>query len=120
MTQRFLLGAVLAATLAACGGSDGGSTSPNNGPPATTVTVRATPALQFTPATVTVAVGGTVTFAFEGVAHDVFFDGAPPGAPTNIATPTANTSISRTFPTAGRYAYNCHVHPGMSGVIVVQ
>jgi plastocyanin len=112
---------VVTALVAACGGdvtgySGGGTT--NDPPPSNTV--RALSSLQFTPSSITVAVGSTVTFAFESVAHDVFFDNAPTGAPANISTPTANTSVTRTFGTPGRYVYNCHVHPGMSGVVVVQ
>ena len=122
MLQRFLIGAALAATLTACGGDEGGTTgtTANDNPPVTAATVRATSSLQFTPATVTLAAGGTITFAFEGVAHNVFFDDAPAGAPTNIIAPTANATITRMFATAGRYTYNCHVHPGMSGVVIVK
>ncbi len=113
---------VITALVAACGGdvtgySGGGNT---NDPPPPNNTVRAMSSLQFTPSSITVAAGTTVTFTFESVAHDVFFDNAPAGAPANISTPTANTSVTRTFPTAGRYVYNCHVHPGMSGVVIVQ
>ena len=113
---------VITALVAACGGDiagySGGGTS--NDPPPTPGTVRAVASLQFTPSSITVAAGSTVTFAFESVAHDVFFDDAPAGAPASISTPTANASVTRTFPTPGRYVYNCHVHPGMSGVVIVQ
>ncbi len=113
---------VITALAAACGGdvtgySGGGNT---NDPPPPNNTVRAMSSLQFTPSSITVAAGTTVTFTFESVAHDVFFDNAPAGAPANISTPTANASVTRTFPTAGRYVYNCHIHPGMSGVVIVQ
>jgi hypothetical protein len=27
--------------------------------------------------------------------------------------------VTRTFPTAGTYVYNCHIHPGMRGTVVV-
>ena len=112
---------VIAGLVAACGGDvTGYPGGGNNDNPPPSNTVRAVSSLQFTPSSITVAVGSTVTFAFESVAHDVFFDNAPAGAPANISTPTANTSVTRTFPTAGRYVYNCHVHPGMSGVVIVQ
>jgi plastocyanin len=111
--------AVVALLAAACGG--GMATSPSTPtPPSSSATVQATPALQFTPANVNLAVGGTVTFAFGSVDHNVYFDNAPVGAPTNITAPTSNASLTRTFPTAGRFVYNCHLHPGMSGTIVVQ
>lgn len=88
--------------------------------PLPAATIVAAPSLQFTPATINLVHGGTVTFQFGSVAHDVFFDNDPAGAPENIATASANTSIARTFNTPGRFVFNCHIHPGMTGVVVVQ
>ena len=120
LTLRRLAAIAAVPYLAACGGAgyDGMTTSPT--PPSATATVQATPADQFTPGTVNLLVGGTVTFEFGAVAHDVFFDNAPAGAPANITAATSNASVTRTFPTAGRFVYNCHIHPGMTGTIVVQ
>jgi plastocyanin len=120
-TVRLRLVAIAAGVLfaAACGSEGDSPTSPG-GPPSATATVQATPAIQFTPATVELTAGGTVTFEFGPVSHNVFFDNAPAGAPANITAPTAAQSVTRTFPTAGRYQYNCHIHPGMSGVINVR
>lgn len=102
--------------LAACGG---GMASPApSSPPPTSATVNATPSISFSPSPVNIVAGGTVTFAFGSVAHNVFF-GAAPGAPADIPGTNANTSATRTFPTAGTYVYNCHIHPGMTGTIVV-
>ena len=42
------------------------------------------------------------------------------GAPADIAGNNANVSITRTFATAGRYAYTCHIHPAMQGTIEVR
>jgi plastocyanin len=106
--------------LGACGGGYSSTQPGPPTPPVAAATVKATPQEQFTPGTVNLTVGGTVTFDFESLAHDVYFDNAPAGAPANITAPTANATVTRTFATAGRYAYNCHLHPGMSGVIVVQ
>jgi plastocyanin len=52
------------------------------------------------------------------VAHNVFFDSVP-GAPADIPGSNAGNSVSRTFASAGTYAYSCHIHPGMRGSIVV-
>jgi plastocyanin len=114
-----LLASLGVAALAACGG-EGSITAPVDQTPVSAATVQATPAIAFTPGTVTLAVGGTVTFAFGSLEHNVFFDNAPPGAPANIAAPSANKTVALTFPTAGTYVYNCHLHPGMKGTITVK
>lgn len=118
---------VIAASLAAaCGGDGSGYGQPTDpgsgggGEPSPAATVRATPAIQFTPATVELTAGGTVTFDFGTVEHTVYFDNAPPGAPANITVPSANETIARTFATAGQYRYNCHIHPGMAGIVNVR
>jgi plastocyanin len=112
---------ILLAPLAACGASSGTTDVGIQGAPQpspVTATVNATPSIAFTPATAVVAPGGTVTFAFGSVAHNVFFDVAA-GAPADITGSNANASVARTFSTAGTYAYACHIHPGMVGTIVV-
>ena len=116
--MRILLAPLVAATLAACGGDS--PTEPVNQPPVAAATVQATPSETFTPNRVTLTVGGTVTFAFGSLAHDVFFDNGPAGAPANITEPSANKSTALTFNTAGTYVYNCHIHPGMRGTVVVE
>ena len=123
--RRSTTAAALAAAmlLVACGaGSDANSTDPISAPDpiVTSAIVQATPANQFTPATINLAAGGTIEFEFGVIPHNVYFDDAPPGAPDNIAAPTFNTRVGREFRARGRYVYHCHLHPGMSGVIVVQ
>src|SRR5512132_3856397 len=100
-----LLASLVAAALAACGGDGGSVTAPVDQTPVPAATVQATPAIAFTPGTVTLAVGGTVTFAFGTLEHNVFFDNAPPGAPANLTAPSANKTVALTFPTAGTYVY---------------
>jgi plastocyanin len=95
------------------------ATGPNTTPPVATARVDATPSITFTPANISLATGGTVTFAFGTVPHNVFFDNDPAGAPTAIAGVNANVAVQRTFPVAGVYNYYCHIHPGMRGTIVV-
>jgi plastocyanin len=87
-------------------------------PPPPSGTVNANANLTFAPSALNIVAGGVVTFAFGPVGHDVYFD-ATAGTPTNIPGVNANTSVTRTFPTAGTYVYTCHIHPGMTGRIVV-
>lgn len=116
-TTRIAL-VLAAATLAACGGSNGyGSTSPP--PPANAPTVNATASLAFAPDSLVVDVGDTVAFAFASVPHNVFFD-AQDGAPANIAGTNTNVTVRRAFAASGTYAYTCHIHPQMHGKVVVR
>ena len=114
---RLLLAALGAALLAGCGSSGDSTTGPQ--PSGSSPTVQATPSLQFTPNSLTIPVGGSVTFAFGSVVHNVFFDNAPQGAPSNIGD-KSSASVTLTFNSAGTYVYNCHLHPGMQGKVVVQ
>jgi plastocyanin len=123
MTVRSLaLFALTCFAASACGGGGYGSTpmspTPPNPPPAADQ-VNATASLAFDPSTLTTQVGHAVTFAFGSVGHNVFFDAAA-GAPSDISGVNANTSVARTFNTAGTFTYTCHIHPGMHGTVVVQ
>jgi plastocyanin len=120
--RRIVVPLVMASIMAACGSSTSPQSQSTSGPPGTFVsaaTVDATPSIAFTPATITLAVGGTVTFVFGNVGHNVFFDNDPAGAPATIDGVNANRSVQRAFPAAGVYDYYCHIHPGMRGRIVV-
>ena len=119
-SARLLAAAILIAA-AACGGGDDYSLGPDPDPtPVQTASIGATPANRFTPNRVDLLRGGTVTFVFGSVAHNVFFDGASDGAPENITGARINQSIEVPFGTAGTFVYNCHIHAGMSGTVVVQ
>lgn len=91
---------------------------------AATVAVEAAPAtatagaagLAFSPATVDVSAGGTVTWTFGSVPHDVTFN--TPGAPQNIPL-LENGSASRDFPANGTFQYHCSIHSGMNGTVRV-
>jgi len=74
------------------------------------------PSLQFTPAVADVGAGGTVTWTFASVTHNVTFN--DPTAPANIPA-FANGSQSRTFPASGTFTYQCTLHPGMSATVRV-
>jgi len=108
--------AALLITLGGCGNSYGsGGTGPTGsaGP-----TVTASNALTFTPTSLSVHAGDVVTFDFGSVGHNVFFD-ATNGAPADIGGTNANVAVTRTFSAVGTYRYTCHIHPGMTGTIVV-
>jgi plastocyanin len=103
--------------LAACGGGATEAATSASGPPASG-TVDAAPNITFNPSPLNIMAGGTATFAFGSVGHNVYFDGTT-GAPANIPGVNVDTSVTRTFPTPGTYVYTCHIHPGMTGRIVV-
>lgn len=112
----------LVGALFGCGGSGGyGSMGPGNPPPPPPPgnTVQATNALVFTPATLDVSAGQTVTFSFGSVAHNIFFT-AQAGAPANIPGNNASVSVNRVFAMQGNYTYTCQIHPQMHGTVVVQ
>lgn len=70
----------------------------------------------FTPASVTVAAGGTVTWTgTDAEPHTVTATGR-----FDSGIIAARGTYRRTFPTAGTYAYVCIIHPGMAGTVVVR
>jgi plastocyanin len=71
----------------------------------------------FTPNAVAIARGGSVTWTFGTTIHNVTFGTA--GAPSSIAN-ASNTQESRTFTQAGNFAYNCTLHAGMNGQVIVR
>lgn len=73
----------------------------------------------FTPAYVAIARGGTVTWTFGALEHTVTFTAAT-GAPTSINTGGYATQVTRTFSTAGTFNYNCTIHAGMNGRVLVR
>ncbi|MEO7997559.1 MAG: CHRD domain-containing protein, partial [Gemmatimonadaceae bacterium] len=83
----------------------------------TDAAVTATASNAFTPPVVNIRTGGTVTWTFEAVQHNVTFAGGG-GAPANIGN-TASGQVARTFGSAGSFTYDCTLHPGMQGSVVV-
>ena len=124
-----LAGTALVLALAtACG------TSVAQGPAASTslnkATTVSTSLLSFTPATLTVKVGTTVTWTdTDSIAHTVttgtFVLGSDglrtsqhPDGLINMPLSRGN-NINFTFTKPGKYIYYCSIHKGMSGEIVV-
>jgi plastocyanin len=95
-----------------------GPSSPPPPPSSHATTVEARPSLAFAPSVVTIPVGDTVRFAFEAVAHNLFFDHVS-GAPADVPAPTTDASVARVFTTPGSFPYACHIHPGMTGTVIV-
>jgi plastocyanin len=127
------LAAALVAGVAACSSStapspNGGTGGGTSGTSSNTITASSTTTgggaygsgsggnYFFSPTPDTVAAGTSVTYMFGSVAHNVHFS-AVAGAPDSIQT-SSNTSVSRTFPTAGTYNYMCTIHH-FSGIVVV-
>jgi plastocyanin len=104
---------MLAVMLAACGGDDEPSGPSGNAG----LTVTASAANIFSPATLDITVGQTVTWSFGAVDHNVIFNPVT-GAPQDIAI-TRNGSVSRTFNVAGTFPYVCTLHAAMTGTIRV-
>ena len=71
----------------------------------------------FSPQTVHIAVGGTVTWTNQdSAAHTIVSDtGSDIGSPS-LAT---GQQYSHTFAAAGPYAYHCGIHPSMTGTVIV-
>jgi plastocyanin len=115
--EKVLIAALMAGA-AACGASSAYSTSPGGGGTPAPNTIDANPSLAFLPPTLSVATGTSVTWTFEGTTHNVTFTAAT-GVPADIPNST-NTSVSRTFSTAGTFAFHCSIHPQMTGTITVQ
>jgi len=104
----------------------GACSAPGTSPPATMPGMPAptgTPVpvkisqLAFSPASVTVPVGGTVIWTNnDQVEHTVTSMGRGP-----LGSPTIGTggTYSSTFTTPGTYMYYCAVHPDMMGTVVV-
>jgi plastocyanin len=89
------------------GGGTGGSTS-------NSVTVDDN---FFDPASTTLATNTTVTWTWHGgQAHNVTFANSSLSGSGDKTTGT----FAKTFPSAGTFNYQCTLHPGMNGVIIIQ
>jgi plastocyanin len=100
-------------------GVGGGGAGGGGGGPALAASVTITDNV-FTPASVTIAKGGKVTWTWSGdpiygQPHNVFFNVDGSESPNQ----TSGT-YEKTFANAGTFAYRCTNHTGMNGTVVVQ
>ena len=128
--------------LAACGGSTGGGSTPTpagntptTAPAGNTPTATATPSgpamavsittsgtFAFSPATITIKVGTTVTWTnTTGAPHTVTSDdGTTFDSGLNTPIAANGGTFSFTFTKAGTFAYHCQIHPFMKATVIVQ
>ncbi len=104
-----------AAAAVLLGGCAGGSTEPKA--PAPAVPDQVTVANRsYTPQSITIPVGGTVTWVFDdgGMAHDVVADDKAFRSPL-----MESNSFKHTFTEPGTFTYHCTPHPDMTGTVIV-
>ena len=129
MKRLIVIGGLAVALLAAgCGSSGGDSTSssasstpaPASGGGASTVVHMK--GIQFNPKTLTVNSGTTVEWVNDdSVNHDVTKDTGPgPQFSSGSGNLGSGDTYKVTFKDAGTVKYECTVHPGMTGTIVVK
>ena len=128
ITKLVVLAPAILLALSACSSSS--TPSSTSTPPPTTpaasssstgsaaATVQATDEKVFTPATVTINAGQTVTWQNQGsLSHTVTFDNGP-SFNQNL---DSGSTVNRTFSTAGTFKYHCTIHgASMSGTITVK
>ena len=138
-TVRFGTQAIAAMLLLSCGGGGGGSSSntppPPPPPPSNTFYVGGQssgdgygnpgdPVLSFSPASLTVTAGTTVTWVWKGDGHalDSGTGCSPDSAFSSGGIKNTGFTMTHTFNTAGTYPFFCGVHCGsnMKGTITVQ
>lgn len=111
--------ALSAVASAACTSDDPAPTPTGPTAPLSAAVQAGAAANTFTPASLTIARGGTVTWTFGARPHNVTFAAAA-GAPADSAGSITNATVTRTFTSAGTFNYECTIHSGMSGTVVVQ
>jgi len=94
------------------------TSKPASGNPMSATVGASTARFVWSPSRVSVAIGGTVTWAWSNAPqlHNVVGDNFALG-PTEFK---ASDKVSFTFTSAGTYTFTCQSHPGMDGTVVVQ
>jgi plastocyanin len=129
MSTRHLF--MLLLVVAACGGGGAAVQGPESSDPASnpdpsnpplsgnpSSAIVTTPGTSFSPATITITPGATVTWQISGATHNVTFGSAKPTG-GDILDARSGTQVDRSFATAGTYDYQCTRHSGMVGRVVV-
>lgn len=117
--------------LAACGGSSTGTgsgttaTTPTqaNNAPVVMITTDSSGTFTFSPATITIKAGTTVTWKnVTTVAHTVTSDDGGKTFDSGTSNPVAaqTGTFTFTFKTPGTFTYHCSFHPFMKGTVIVQ
>ena len=111
------LALVAAAVVAIAGCAPSGADA--NAAPVATTSVDLPPSYKFAPAAITVKAGSTVSWTNDDhFTHSVqFLDG---GLQADPLVMDPGQGVSFTFPAAGTYHYQCHLHPqDMQGSVTV-
>lgn len=124
--NRLLVLSLLAALAAACGGGSGSTPPPGTGTGAATgpadaqvFVLRATDRDQYQPATVTARVGTlTLSLRSGGVPHDLQFAEKAFGGISAVSGDAAKSTTLH-FDKPGTFDFECTIHPGMAGRVVV-
>ncbi len=114
--------------LAACGGGSTGTTpaatpTQANNAPVVMITTDSSGTFTFSPATITIKAGTTVTWKnVTSVAHTVTSDDGGKAFDSGTSNPIAaqTGTFSFTFKTPGTFTYHCTFHPFMKGTVIVQ
>jgi len=130
---RIILLSGALATLLGCSGGGYTTSASNMPPPPPSGNPVAAAAVDvqdnfFSPQTVLITVGGTVTWTWVGSGHSVTSTGSPSFSPNAPISNAPHSLGPVTFSTAGTYQYYCLVHgvPGvygggsMTGTVYVQ
>lgn len=103
------------------GGNTPAATATSSGP-AMAVSITTGGSFAFSPATITIKVGTTVTWTNNtSVPHTVTSDdGTTFDSGLNTPIAANGGTFSFTFTKAGTFAYHCQIHPFMKATVVVQ
>ena len=105
---------IAGAVLVGCGG---GTSSPSPSAAGVTGNAATIKNFAFTPMTLTVRAGTTVTWTNQDSSTHTVTAVAGGFDSGNLTT---GTTFTHMFPTAGTFAYRCNIHQYMTGTVVVQ